>query len=72
MRLKRLKLGDHDPIFVDVKALRRRQASGGSDIKRVSPARKAASTPFDDDDMFSDMTDPLTAIIARARRKTRR
>jgi hypothetical protein len=61
------KLGQQDPIIVDVDALRRIKPEGALDLSRGQSVRRDVQEV---DDTADD--DPLAAVIALARRKTRR
>ncbi|TAL01371.1 MAG: hypothetical protein EPO08_10610 [Rhodospirillaceae bacterium] len=71
----RLKLGESDPILIDVEALRRVKSDVAIDLTRAPSSRKDMTKEAGKaaaDAITVDMADPLAAIIALARRKTRR
>jgi hypothetical protein len=66
--MKNLKLAHHDPILVDLEALRRAKPRVAIDLKRPTARANVGETP----DAINVEDDPLAAIIALARRKPRR
>jgi hypothetical protein len=62
------KFSNKNLILVDVDALRRAKPRKAIDLKRVPTASQSAEDANDGD----DSVDPLAAVIALARRKTRR
>jgi hypothetical protein len=62
------KFSNKNLILVDVDALRRSKPRKAIDVKRVPPVGRSA----EDAGAGDDNVDPLAAVIALARRKTRR
>jgi hypothetical protein len=69
--MKNLKLAQHDPILVDLKALRRSKPLVSIDLKRPT-ARAEAPADLNDDAINVEGEDPLATIVALSRRKFRR
>jgi hypothetical protein len=68
--MKKLKLAHHDPILVDLEALRRSKPRVAIDLKR--PTARADAPGETPDAINVESNDPLAAIIALSRRRTRR
>ena len=68
--MKNLELAHHDPILVDLEALRRNKPRVAIDLKR--PTAHAEAPGENPDAINVEDADPLAAIIALSRRKFRR